>query len=434
MRMGNLALRRLTAVCSLAIAALAMGGCDKDDAPPAAVPVAQPSDATPAPAPGATSRAAAPTTATSGASAMRLANDSFKDVTGPVKPDKIIAKVIQTLPVFNHPTSCAVSLDGKYLFVTNSAVVLNGIEYNKGSISKLEIGADGRLKMVDPDFVKGLHAPMGIAPLPKGTGTFPAGSLFVSTGTTAGLDEKGQLIDDVNRFNTGVGVFDPATGKALGFIPMGNKRAVAKALHHTVLGPAGLCFDPLGNLYVADAGSTGRDLSPPIIGLPGIFRINNADLDGYAQDQVAREAPEYLPVRHVPSAVFYSKADDAIYWTTSDGQGGGGGAVYRVPRNNFPAQNMVSNIVGDLGPLLGLVITPNGSLIASRMEGDLALLTKKIIAQVVFDEEASFSTPADIKLLTLANGYNILYVPEQEPNSQSRGQQRLRVVLLPASL
>jgi hypothetical protein len=95
---------------------------------------------------------------------------------------------------------------------------------------------------------------------------------------------------------------------------------------------------------------------------------------------------------------------------------------------------MVSNIVGDLGALLGVAITPNGSMIASRMDGDLALLTKKILAQVAFEEEASFSTPADFKLLTLPNGYNILYVPEQEPNSQARGQQRLRVILLPSSI
>jgi DNA-binding beta-propeller fold protein YncE len=403
-------------------------GCDKDDNTPA-VQAVPPSNTTPPPAPPASKPA--PIT-----SAPRITNfnDSFHDITGPVKPDKIIAKVIQTLPVFNHPTGCTVSLDGKYLFVTNSAVVVNGVEYNKGSISKLEIGPDGRLKMIDPDFIKGLHAPMGIAPLPKATAAFPAGSLFVTTGMTTGLDDKGQPIDDVTRFNPGVNVFDPATGKSLGFIPMGGKHAIAKALRHPVLDPAGVCFDPLGNLYVADSANTGRDLDPPIIGLPGIFRIMNADLDGYAQDQPQKEAPEYLAVRHLPFAVYYSTADDAIYWTTCDGQPGGGGAVYRIPRADFPAQNMVNSIVGDLGALLGVVITPNGSMIASRIDGDLALLTKKILAQVAFDEDASFSTPADIKLLTLPSGYNILYVPEQEPNSQARGKQRLRVILLPTSL
>ena len=53
---------------------------------------------------------------------------------------------------------------------------------------------------------------------------------------------------------------------------------------------------------------------------------------------------------------------------------------------------------------------------------------------MTFEEEASFSTPGDIKMITLPNGYNILYVPEQEPNSQVHGKQRLRVILLPASI
>lgn len=417
--------RLITAI--LLFGAVVLAGCDKDDNPPA-VTAAPPSD-TPPPAPPA-SKPAPPATV----SRITHFNDPFHEVNGPVKPDKIIAKVIQTLAVFNHPTSCTVSLDGKYLFVTNSAVVVNGVEFNKGSISKLEIGPDGRLKMIEPNFVKGLHAPMGIASLPKATATFPAGSLFVATGMTAGLDDKGQPIDDVTRFNPGVSVFDPATGKSLGFIPMSAKHAVAKALRHVVLDPAGVCFDPLGNLYVADCATSGRDLDPPIIGLPGIFRINNADLDAYAQDQAPKDVLDYLPVRHVPFAVYYSTADDAIYWSTCDGQPGAGGAVYRTPRASFPSQSMVSNIVGDLGALLGVAITPNGSMIASRIDGDLALLTKKILAQVAFEEEASFSTPADFKMLTLPNGYNILYVPEQEPNSQARGQQRLRVILLPSSI
>src|SRR5258706_1943519 len=163
----------------LALAIGALAGCDKDDNTPPVPAAPPPSNTTSAPASKPTATTTNPVT--------RIAtfNDSFHDVTGPVKPDKVIAKVIQTLPLFNHPTSCTVSLDGKFLFVTNSAVLVNGIEFHKGSISKLEIGADGRLKMIEPDFVKGLHAPMGIAPLPKATATFPAGALFVATGMTS---------------------------------------------------------------------------------------------------------------------------------------------------------------------------------------------------------------------------------------------------------
>jgi DNA-binding beta-propeller fold protein YncE len=431
----KLALRWSKGALAMTLGALVLTACDRDDsAPPSADsnPTVDTrgagggsngSNAQPASKP---TTAEAPTRTTS-------FTDSFHDITGPVQPDKLTAKVIQTVAAFNHPASCAVSLDGRFLFVTNASSTLNGLQYNKGSISKLAIDADGRLKMVKNDFVSGLHAPMGIAALPKATGHFPAGSIFVSTGTTSGIDQQGQRIDDITRFNPGVSIFDPETGKLLGFIPMGAKRAVALTMHHSVLAPAGLTFDPQGDLYICDEGNTGRDLEPEIIGRPGVLKIPNANIDAFAQDQQQGEI-SYLPVLHVPSAVFYSKVDDAIYWTTSDGQGGGGGAVYRSPRANFPDTTMVSNVIGGLGPLMGVVITPGGALIASRIDGDLALINKRIMAQVGFYEDASFSSPGDIKLLTLRNGYNILYVPEQEPNSDAPSMQRVRVVLLPTGI
>jgi hypothetical protein len=410
----------------LALGALTLAGCDRDDSAPASPPAQ--TDATPP--------NALPTSrkVTSSANKPPVFEDPFHDVTGPVQPDKLTAKVIQTLAVFDHPASSVVSLDGKLLFVTNSASIITGLSYNKGSISKLEIDpADGRLRMVRPDFIVGLHAPMGIAALPKATGKFPAGTIFVATGTTAGLDDKGNHIEDIKKFNPGVSIFDPATGRSLGFIPMGDGHAVAKLIRHPVLAPAGLCFDPSGDLYVADGGNTGRDLDPPVIGRPGIIRIANGNIDAMAQDQAQGEVA-YLPVRHIPAAVFYSRIDDGLYWTTCDGEGGGGGAVYRLPRKEFPQQNMINNVVGDLGALMGLTITPNGSLIAARLDGDLALVTKKILAQVGFYESASFSSPGDIKLHTLANGYNILYLPEQEPGSELPWKQRLRVILLPSGI
>jgi len=360
-------------------------------------------------------------------------SNGFKDVTGPVKPDKVTAKVIQTLPVFNHPVSCAVGRGGKFLFVTNSAATSNGFLYNKGAISKLSIAADGRLTMIKADFVPDLHAPQGIAVLTKATAKFPAGSLFVSTGAASGCDEKDLRITDISKFSPGVAIYHPDTGQKLGFIPMGDKHAVAEAIYHQVLVPAGLCFDPDGNLYVADSGNTGKYLDPEAIGRPGLLRILNGEIDSYANDKAPGRIA-YLPVLHIPSAVTYSPLDDALYWTTCDGQTGAGGAVFRSPRANFPEQTMVGSVVGDLGALQGVCITPNGSLIASRVDGDLALVTKKMLGQVGFYDSGSFSSPGDIKLLSLPNGYNVLYVPEQETFSTTPWRQRLRVILLPSAI
>src|SRR5258706_9329955 len=91
---------------SITALALAIAGCDKDDNTPA-VPAAPPhSNTTPTPA----SKPIATTTNPS--PRITTFNDTFHDVTGPVKPDKVIAKAIQTLPLFNHPPSCTVTPHG----------------------------------------------------------------------------------------------------------------------------------------------------------------------------------------------------------------------------------------------------------------------------------------------------------------------------------
>src|SRR5688572_30952223 len=76
-----------------------------------------------------------------------------------VKPNPNLAQILQTLESFNHPESSAISLDGQHLFVTNCASTPDGFPLGAGSISKLEIQPNGTLKMLAPDFAKGLTAP-----------------------------------------------------------------------------------------------------------------------------------------------------------------------------------------------------------------------------------------------------------------------------------
>jgi hypothetical protein len=354
-----------------------------------------------------------------------------------LKPHPSLAQILQTLEAFNHPESSAVSLDSQHLFVTNSAATEAGFPIGQGSISKLEIQPDGTLKMLKADFVKGLTAPHGIAVLPKSTRKFRAGSLFVSTGCAQLVDDKATRIKDTSRLNPGVSVLDPETGQPLGHIPIGPGTAAAGNFGHPGLQPNGLCFDAEANLYVADAGGGGDELEPAVRGRPSIKRFRHPQIDPAAENKVLGELV-FIPVRHVPNGVFYSTHDDALYWTTSGGQGDAGGAAYRIPRKEFPHQTMVANVVGGINPLEGLCITPGESLIMSRQQdGDIAYITKRRLAILGFlgyEEAIKFSTPADIKLLTLKNGHNILYIPEQDPESKQQNKQRLRVVLLPTSL
>ena len=422
MRKSDLA--RLVALSALALGPIGLTGCDRE----AAISTSAGTTTTDTTAASATP---APATPVKPAPPAVSFNEQFQDVTGPVQPDRITAKVIQTVSLFNRPYSSTISLDGRHLFVTNSAATLNGMLYRQGGISKLEIGADGRLSMVKQKFVEDLQQPMGIAVLPKGTTKFPAGSLFVSVGTTDACDDKNNRIVDIEKFTPGVAVIDPDTGKQIGFIAMGPGKAVAKAVYHPIIAPSGICFDPNGDLFLADGGNTGKALDPQIPGRPGIVRIPNAGIDTAAEDKDPGSVA-FLPVRHVPAAVFYSRLDDAMYWTTCDGAPGAGGAVYRTPRKTFPLQNEVSNVVGDLGPLMGLAITPTGTLVVSRLDGDLYFVNSKRFDAIPFTENGLFASPGDIKMLTLKNGQNLLYIPEQEPTATEPWKQRLRVVLLPS--
>jgi hypothetical protein len=416
-------MRNLTAAlaASLVLAAAALHGCNRD----AGISSTAGTDPD--------ANTAAPSTQATGTPSFSLnvnaTADSFVDVPGPIKPDRINAKCVQTLTGFNHPAACTLSLDGKYLFVSNSAATLNGMAYSQGAISKLEILPDGRLKMLNPSFVDHLHAPMGMGVLPKATAKYPAGSLFVSMGMSNACDERGDRITEIKKFNIGVGLFNPDNGNFIGFIPMGPDRALSKAINHPVLAPCGLCFDSDATLYVADGGNTGRELDPQIVGQPGIIGIRHASIDALTENQIKGD-PMFLPVRHVPAAVYYSKIDDGLYWTTRDDTPAAG--VYRTQRNMFPQTGMVQNVVGDLGALMGVAITPKGTLIASRLDGDLSFMTKKVLDQVSFNEGGSFSSPGDFRMATHPGGYNLLYIPEQEPNAPDPWKQRLRVIVLPS--
>lgn len=377
--------------------------------------------------------------------AANLVN-SFNDVTGPVKPDRTTAKVIQTLAIFNHPQSSAISADGNHLFVTNSGVVVSAlsgpsVQYCKGAISKLKIQPDGRLEVENVKFIDKLHAPMGIAVLNKGTSKFPEGSLFVCTGMTAGTDDQGELMTDIKKFNPGISIFSPDDGKLLGFIAMSSGHAVAKAVNHAALAPAGICFDPDGNLYMTDTANTGKDLDPIVYGRPGVMRIRNEQIDMYADDKEDPKVQGRLNIlfqseRHEPAGVFYSPIDDALYWTTCDGKEPIIGGVFRTERKSF-SQVVPQNILGGIGSaLMGVTITPSGNLITSKLDGDLfyMLTGRSSMGKVGFYEDAAFSSPGEIRFMACPKGYNVLYVPEQEPNSVQAWKQRLRVVVLPTAL
>jgi hypothetical protein len=349
------------------------------------------------------------------------------------QPNPNLAQVIQTIEDFNRPASCAVSLDGKHLFVANSGATMQGMPLGKGAISKLEIQPDGTLKMINAKFIEGLNAPLGIAVAPKKTKIFDAGALYVTTGNIDVCDDKGNRITNIKLCNPGVTMFDPNAGGKLGHIEMGPGSAVARSLGHTVLQPNGLCFDIDGNLFFADGGQMGANLVPAERGVPGIKRIRLEHIDAYANGR-AEGNVTFVPLRSIPLGVYYSKADNAIYWSCA-GAGAAPGSVWRIPRKDFPEANMVGNVFGDRKGLTGLCITPAGTLIVSCEDGALVYANSRRLDSVPFaNPNLVFDQPADIKLHLLPNGNKILYVPEKEPAAAQEWNQRLRVVLMPGNM
>ncbi len=421
MRMRNLAAFFAALVPLIGIA---LGGCNKSDDDLPEIPTA--------PNPVADQRARPTSYPTYKPTSVPVITDfTAMDIKGSVVPDKLFAKIIQTVVGFNHPQAVAISRDGKFLYVTNSAAMgPNGMLVGGGSISKLAIGDDGRLTLVKHDLTTGLTCPMGIALSTKDTKKFPAGTLFVSTGMTWGCDEKGDAIAAMDKFKPGVTIIDSQSGQILATIPMGPKTAVAQSVFHTVVSPNGLTFDRDGDLYICDSGNTGQYLDPVVGNRPGVLRIKLKNVDSFTEN-AAQGNVDYMHMRYVPVAILDSPLDPGLYFACA-GEGLAGGSVWRMEKKDYP-QEILQNVAGALGPLTGLGIAPNKALYMSRQDGDIALITSRVMGQLRFvtEEQPVFKTPGDFRLLKLANGQVITYLPEQDPGPIDR-KQRLRVILMPA--
>jgi DNA-binding beta-propeller fold protein YncE len=354
------------------------------------------------------------------------------DTAAPAQPAKLTAQLVQTLAVFHRPESCTFSLDGQYLFVSNCGSSPRGLVEGAGAISKLAVGADGTLTMVNARLTQGLNGPLGITVLPRASARFPAGTLFVNVGMAWACDKDGQSIRDAQRLGTGVMAIDPNDGRVLAHLRMGPDTPMAGVLGHPVMGPNGAAFDAEGNLYVADGGG-GGSLEPPQRGRSGIIRIPRAALDALAEG-AAPAGVSFLPVDGT-NGVGYSSRDDAIYFVGRGERGPGAGVIYRLPARSLEGASLPQPLASGLGSMDGIVITPRGSIIVSRMAGDLMVIPPGGSAvELAIDPPTKLVSPSDIKLLARPDGACFLAVPEQEMNAPEPWSQRVRVLRLPGEL
>jgi hypothetical protein len=111
------------------------------------------------------------------------------------------------------------------VFISNAAEAgdlseaFNWVE-GAGYISKLEVKANGELVMVDKKLIAGLTGPTGMGVLPVATQKFPAGTIFLCTGSAPFIDSAGQVVKDPTRMRSKLLAFSEA-GKVLGEIDTG---------------------------------------------------------------------------------------------------------------------------------------------------------------------------------------------------------------------
>ncbi len=346
--------------------------------------------------------------------------------------------VVQTLSVFHRPESCVFSLDGDYLFVSNCASGIFGPEgfiglvRGEGAVSKLKVTDDDRLEVIDLKFVEGISTPLGITALPRATAQFPAGTLFVVVGNALTVDGDGSMERRAEALDTAALAIDPEDGTLRGRIRLDVGSAVAGHLGHPLLLPNGAAFDCEGNYYIADSGVGGDRLDPPQQANPGVVRIDHAALDALAAEE-PHQGVHFIPVPGGPNGVAYHEQEDAIYVVTFGGDGPEGEAIYAIARDAFAGGDLPEPLHAGVGTLDGLVVTPAGTLIASRMGGDLIAVPAGGEPQPIelAPEPLTFEGPSDIKLSQRADGRLMLIVPEQEPAAAESWSQRVHVVHLP---
>jgi hypothetical protein len=83
----------------------------------------------------------------------------------------------------------------------------------------------------------------------------------------------------------------------------------------------------------------------------------------------------------------------------------------------------------------GVTFTPAGTVLVSRFSGDLLVVPRSGAPYALqLDPETPLVTPADLRAHVLADGTCILAVPEQARSERPFGNQRVRIVALPAGL
>lgn len=342
---------------------------------------------------------------------------------------------VQTLEGFYSPAAVAVGEDGRTFYVTNAARGDYGMFAGKGALSKVRLNDENQLEIVDARFTEELNSPLGLAVLPSAVGPIPAGSIAIAVGGSWTVTSRGTALDNDKERGTGVVFVDPENGEIIGHLFLGGGSPVSDRIGHPIMDPISVAADANGNLVVTDiAGSGVRPLKPEE-GRPGILKLSSAAVEALLNDEaVGKDDYIYAPIRNLPTGVHFARHDQSLYWVTGQIAYDLGGAVMRLPNADYSKQ--AETIDMELGSLLGFTVTPRGTIIASRSNGEVLRIRGRKDKVVKFKDHPRevFASPGQPAATNLADGRVLIVMPEMSGGGRGPWRQRLRTFTLPENI
>ncbi len=380
-----------------------------------------------------------------------MTGSAFAEIHADVHPTP--AAIIQVLKAFDNPEGAIFSADGSHVYVSSSAEIGDrgpafGFAEGEGYVSKLEVQPNGELKMINDKLVTGLTAPLGMGVLPVATGTFPAGTIFLCSGS-AQVDSHGQPVKDRSRLRTKLVAFNE-TGQVLGEIDTGAKSLFEEINGSPIALMNALAFDSEGNLYVTDTAFGGEQFEPPFENKGGVWMIPVGALDDLAAGKRPADGqmPKFIPVPGNPDGIEVSPKDGTIYVNTVGPVGPApdpaNGGIYAFAKADFsgdPAQGKLPPPVdSNLGALDGLDFTAGGVMLNTQIRDDKPQMVTVscpggVATMLVLEPGGSIGDlngPADIAVRRSADGPQLVVIPELSARAPNNGTDEVTVVVLPA--
>lgn len=359
------------------------------------------------------------------------------------------AVILQVLKAFDNPEGAIFSADGNHVFISNAAEAGDltkdfGWVENAGYISKLAVKANGELAMVEEKLINGLTGPLGMGVLPVATKKFPAGTIFLCTGSAPFVDSAGQAVKDPSRMRSKLLAFNDA-GAVLGEIDTGQGSLFEQINGSPIVLINALGFDAEGNLYVADTAFGAGQFDPPFEGKGGLWMIPHGALDALAEGQTPAEPPVFAVIPGNPDGVEVSPLDGKIYVNTVGPVAGApdpaNGGIYAFTKEAILNHKLLPQPVdSDLGALDGLDFTAGGVMLNSQIRGDVpgkitVSCGGKIATTLALQpggSVADLTGPADLAIRRNADGTQLVVIPELFARDATAGDDEVTVLALPA--